>query len=387
MKHYEHLGEEARNKLFYIEPTDFNKHTPREVLAKALGAAMYTPATNQHIAENLIKRKYPTLTSNVLCLEDAIGDNEVEGAQVSLFKQLDIINRAIDSKVLGEKDLPLLFIRVRTPEQLEYLLLQGEKMKYITGFNLPKFTSQNGGAFLRAIRNANVKYNENFYALPILETPEIIYIETRMEELLKIKEIIQENEEMILNIRLGGTDFSSLFGIRRGVDFTVYDIQVIRDVISDIVNLFGRASDAYTLSGVVWEYFPDSTRLLKPQIRHTPFFDKSGSEGLEQRCELIGKEIDGLIKEVILDKANNFVGKTVIHPTHILYVNGLQAIAYDEYLDALDIVNNTVGGVKKSKKGNKMNEMKPHYHWAKKIIDKSKVYGVLNENAKHIELF
>jgi citrate lyase beta subunit len=387
MKHYQHLTEEERNKIFLIQPTEFNKHTPKDVLANALGATMYTPATKENIAESLINRKYMALTTNVLCLEDSIGDEEVAEAEMNLFRQLDLLNEAVEQGKVTEDELPLLFVRVRTPEQLEKLLEQGEKFKLVAGFNLPKFSSQNGEAFLKAIVRANKKYNETWYAMPILETPEVIYIEYRMVELIKVKGIIDNFQDIILNIRLGGTDFSSLYGIRRGIDFTIYNIHVISNAMSDIVNLFGRASQNYTISGVVWEYFPDKNRLLKPQIRFTPFYKQKGIEGLKQREDIISKEIDGLVKEIILDKANNFVGKTVIHPSHITYVNGLQVVTYEEYMDASAILNNQGKGVVKGEGGNKMNEIKPHHNWAVKIINKSKIYGVLNQNAEYVQLF
>ncbi|PLS19731.1 citrate lyase subunit beta [Bacillus sp. M6-12] len=387
MKHYGHLTEQERNQIFYIQPTEFNKNTPKDELANALGATMYTPATKGDIAESLINRKYPALTTNVLCLEDSIGDEEVEEAEKNLFHQLDLLNQAVEEGNVNENDLPLLFVRVRTPEQLIKLLEQGEKFKLVTGFNLPKFSSQNGEAFLKAIMKANKKYNESWYAMPILETPEIIYIEYRMVELIKIKGIIDNFQEIILNIRLGGTDFSSLYGIRRGIDFTIYNIHVISNAMSDIVNLFGRASQNYTISGVVWEYFPDKNRMLKPQLRFTPFYKQKGVEGLKQREDIICKEIDGLVKEIILDKANNFVGKTVIHPSHITYVNGLQVVTYEEYMDAMAILNNQGKGVVKGEGGNKMNEIKPHHNWAMKVINKSKIYGVLNKDAEYVQLF
>ena len=387
MKHYKHLPEEVQNKIFYVKPSEFNKYTPKDELAGALGATMYTPATKQNIADSLIHTKYPNLTSNVICLEDSIADSEVEEAEENLFHQLHRLNVAVENGEVNQSDLPLLFIRVRTPEQLEKLLERGNDLKLITGFNLPKFSSKNGEAFLQAIVKANKRWNETFYAMPILETPEIIYIEYRMVELLKIKGIIDNHQDIILNIRLGGTDFSSLYGIRRGIDFTIYNIHVISHAISDIVNLFGRASQNYTISGVVWEYFPDNNRLLKPQLRFTPFYKQKGLEGLKQREDMICKEIDGLVKEVILDKANNFVGKTVIHPTHISYVNGLQVVTYEEYMDALSILNNQDKGVIKGENGNKMNEIKPHYNWAVKVMKKSKIYGVLNQHAEYIELF
>lgn len=387
VKHYGHLTEEERNQIFYVHPSDFNKYTNKQELANALGATMYTPATKKNIAESLLQKKYPALTTNVLCLEDSIGDDEVEEGEANLFYQLEQLNEAVKKGTIHINELPLLFVRVRTPKQLETLLEQGEKMALVTGFNLPKFSSENGEAFLEAIVKANDRYNETFYAMPILETPELMYIESRTEELLKIKRIVDDFQDIILNIRIGGTDFSSVYGIRRGIDFTIYNIHLISHAISDIANVFSRASHHYTISGAVWEYFPDSNRLLKPQLRYTPFYKRKGLEGLKQREDIICKEIDGLVKEVILDKANNFVGKTVIHPSHITYVNGLQVVTYEEYMDALAILNNQGKGVIKGENGNKMNEIKPHYNWAVKIMKKSKIYGVLNQDAEYIQLF
>lgn len=385
MKHYQHLSIEDMESIFYIQPSEFNKYTPREVLANALGATMYTPATKKDIAKTLIERKYPELTTNVFCLEDAIANSEVLEAEENLLMQLDILNLAVAEGRIDPSELPLLFIRVRDPQQLKKLLVHCDKFQWITGFNLPKFTSKNGEAYLKPIVEANKVHNESFYAMPILESPEVMYIEYREIELIKIKGILDNYQDIILNIRLGGTDFSSLYGIRRGVDFTIYDIKLIADALADIVNLFGRAQQKYTISGVVWEYFPESNRLLKPQLRFTPFLKKKGEAGLRQREEIICKEIDGLVKEIVLDKANNLTGKTIIHPTHITYVNGLQAVTYEEYMDAMTVLNTKDKGVIKG--GNKMNEIKPHHNWAVKILNKSKIYGVLNKNAEYIQLF
>ena len=51
------------------------------------------------------------------------------------------------------------------------------------------------------------------------------------------------------------TDLSGLFGLRRPHDSTIWDIAVVRDVIADIVNVFGRAGDGLSISGAVWEYY------------------------------------------------------------------------------------------------------------------------------------
>lgn len=388
MRHFRYLTREEKEKIFFKEPVEFDRFTDKEHLSLALGATMYTPATEENIANRIIGGKYKELTTNVWCLEDAIGEGEVDNAIENLFRQVFRLKDAIKNGEINGKDLPLIFVRVRSVEQLEKLLERGEAINIVTGFNLPKFSSVNGEEYLSLIKDTNNRYNMNFYAMPILESSEVMYQETRIDELVKLKRIIDDYRDIVLNIRLGGTDFSSLFGLRRGVDFTVYNISVISNCISDIINMFGRAEDGYTISGVVWEYFPDKNRLLKPQLRKTPFLNQIGiSEGTKKREEIISKEIDGLIKEIIIDKANGLIGKTVIHPCHIKYVNALQVVTKEEYLDALKIVENSDKGVFKSVNGNKMNEVKPHTSWAIKTLNKAEVYGVLNEDADYVDLF
>ena len=86
-----------------------------------------------------------------------------------------------------------------------------------------------------------------------------------------------------------------------------------------------------------------------------------------KRQVIVNPEVDGLLREVILDKANGFVGRTVIHPSHVIYVNALQAVTKEEYTDATNILNSENDGVFKGENGNKMNEVKPHTNWANKI--------------------
>ena len=104
------------------------------------------------------------------------------------------------------------------------------------------------------------------------------------------------------------------------------------------------------------------------------------------RDSIINEAIDGLLREVILDKANGFVGKTIIHPSHSKYVNAMQAVTKEEYEDAIQILD-TSGGVIKSAKSNKMNEINPHKSWAYKIDLRAKAYGVIENEASYIKLF
>ena len=154
-----------------------------------------------------------------------------------------------------------------------------EQVDLITGFVFPKFVPENGAAYFEALAAYNRSKPPSaptLYGMPILETASVIYQETRVQTLLHIKSILDAYKDYVLNVRIGATDFSSLFGLRRSPDMTIYDIIPIRDCMSDIINIFGRIGDAYVISGPVWEYFSNRERVLKPQLRQTPFEESLG---------------------------------------------------------------------------------------------------------------
>lgn len=119
MKHFGHLTEEQKDMIFYKKPQNFTKNTKKELLSYALGATLYMPSTREKIAEEIINKKYPSLTSLVMCLEDAIGNNEIESAEKNILKTLDKLNNSLDKGEITENDIPLMFIRVRNSEQLK----------------------------------------------------------------------------------------------------------------------------------------------------------------------------------------------------------------------------------------------------------------------------
>lgn len=388
MKFFSNLNEKEIEQLFFKKPSSFNKYTSREQLAYGLGATLYMPATKPNIHQDILTKKHAGLTSLVICLEDAIGDDEVELAERLLVHELVTLHDGINRGFIQLEDLPLIFIRIRNREQLVCVAKEmGDAIQVITGVVIPKFNSVSSQYILEELVQMNKQYAP-LYAMPILETKEIIYKETRMDELLQIKRLLDQYKPYILNVRIGATDFSGLFGIRRNSDTTVYDIAVIRDCIADIINMFVRLDSPYVVSGPVWEYFSSNERLLKPRIRETPFREKFGQEGVQWRKELIGNHMDGFIQEILKDIGNGIVGKTIIHPTHINHVQALNAVTYEEFIDARAIVDSNNGslGVMKSSFSNKMNELKPHLYWANKILLKSEVYGVLRDEYTYIDL-
>jgi citrate lyase beta subunit len=388
MRYFTYFYENELDQLFFQKPKTFNKYTDREQLSYGLGATLYMPATRPNIHQDLLSKKHEGLTSLVIDLEDAVGDNEVGKAESLLVDELLKLFGEYNKNYLTMDDLPLMFVRIRNLDQLKRVKEQlGDALQLLTGAVLPKFNTDAGEELLAEIVNIHTEQHP-FYAMPILETNKIMQKETRMTELMGIKKLLDQYKDNILNVRIGATDFCGIYGIRRSADTTVYDIAVLRDCIADIINIFQRSDSPYVISGPVWEYFSAKPRMLKPQLRQTPFRDRYGDEGLKWRAKLIDQNMDGLIREILMDISNGLTGKTIIHPTHIKVVQALNVVSYEEYIDACAILEAADGeiGVKKSNFANKMNEIKPHFYWAKKIILKSKLYGVLHEEITNIDL-
>ncbi|AJZ85500.1 MULTISPECIES: HpcH/HpaI aldolase/citrate lyase family protein [Streptomyces] len=388
MRHFEHLPAEVRASVFHREPVEFSVDSPARTLAVALGATLYCPATRPKLAEDIVRQAGRGVVSMVLCLEDSIDDAEVPGAEENLIRQLAELSG------LGPgTPLPLLFIRVRTPEQIVDLLARlGAGVRLLSGFVLPKFTEERGGAFLEALMSAeNAQVTEalggrRLFAMPVLESPELMHRETRTDTLSGISRIVDKYRERVLALRLGVTDLCSAYGLRRAPDMTAYDVQLIASVIADVVNMLGRADGTgFTITGPVWEYFKPHERMFKPQLRISPF---SSGRAESLRTTLIEHHMDGLLREIELDRANGLQGKTCIHPTHVAPVHALSVVSHEEFSDAVDILEpqRCGGGVLRSSYTNKMNEVKPHRAWAERTLQRAEVFGVAREDVSFVEL-
>jgi len=374
----QHFATEAET-IFYKKPQPFTKWETPDILSYALGATLYMPASMPNIVSIIQSRKYKELASLVIDLEDAVGDTELESCEAKLIGDISELYMLYSTKQLLPQELPLIFIRVRNIGQFRHLTtMLGERQEVLTGYVFPKFTAAQGAIYFELLEQTIQQHQLTLYGMPILESREVLYKESRMDALFAIKEVLQQYRQRVLNVRIGATDFCGIYGIRRRMDSTIYDISVIRDCVADIVNILGREEDGFIISGPVWEYFSNQ-RVLKPELRVTPFSEKGA---LATRKALLDDCLDGLMKEVLMDRQNGILGKTVIHPSHIRVVHALYAISYEEYLDALSIVENNDGqkGVLKSQYANKMNEIKPHMRWAQRILRQAHVYGVYHES-------
>ncbi|MFJ8104962.1 HpcH/HpaI aldolase/citrate lyase family protein [Streptomyces sp. NPDC096132] len=381
MRHFGHLAPEVRQRLFHREPCVFDTAAPARLLSAALGATLYSPATRPRLADDIVKQTGRGVVSMVLCLEDSIGDEDVLAGEENLVRQFaDLAGRT-------DVEVPLLFIRVRTPEQIPDLVRRlGATAHLLSGFVFPKFTEERGIPFLEALASAEHASGHRLFGMPVLETPELMYRESRVDALEGIARAVDKYRGRVLALRLGVTDFCSSYGLRRAPDMTAYDVQIVASVIADVVNMLGRADGTgFTVTGPVWEYFRVPERMFKPMLRHSPFLE---GQAVELREKLIEHAMDGLLREISLDQANGLLGKTCIHPSHVPAVHALSVVSHEEYSDAADILRpeRGGGGVLRSQYTNKMNEVKPHRAWAERTMLRAEVFGVANEDVSFVDL-
>jgi len=379
MRHFGFLPPDERERLFLREPQEFTAEAEPERIGVALGATLYCPATRPELARDIRRRGALGVVSVVVCLEDAVADCELAAAERNAVRQL----RELGS--VGEP-LPLVFVRVRNVRQIAMLVEGlGEHAGVLAGFVLPKFAEEIGAAYLDEVVAASAALGRKLLVMPVLEGPEFAFVETRLTSLLAARRLVDKYREHVPAVRIGATDLSGAYALRRAREFTVWDIRVLADVISAVVNVFGRVDGgSYVVAGPVWEYFPAAERLFKPQLRETPFV---AHEERTLRTKLIAADLDGLIREVALDRANGLTGKTVIHPTHVAAVHALSVVAREEYEDACDVLaTNGAGGAAASSFGNKMNESKPHTAWAHRTMLRAEAFGVAREGVSFVDL-
>lgn len=375
VQHFRHLDADTRERMFFLQPEDIAVSDGNNVVATALGATLYIPATRADLTATVHKRTDEGVRSIVIDLEDAVADHDLQYAVENTIRTLNELS--------GSN--ALVFVRARTAQQIRTVcagLAPGAAG--LAGFVVPKFTSATGAEYLDEILAASTAHDTRLLAMPVLESAEVVHRETRDTELVAIRELLGKYRDIVLAVRIGATDMCGTFGIRRDRDLTIYDVRVVADVISAIVNHLGRNDGSgFVITGPVWEYFADHERMFRPLLRQTPFADQ---EAVRFRQQLVSSDLDALLREVALDRANGIQGKTVIHPSHVPAVHALSAVTHEEYHDALDILASDQGGAQASGYRNKMNELGPHRNWAKQTMVRARAFGVTNEGITFVDL-
>ena len=312
----------------------------------SVGALLYSPALNNKIGRTILGGTLGDKYSLALCLEDTIAPDMLETAEKQTGETL---RQLFEARQERDVYLPKLFIRVREPEQMQRVWKRIRPYREIfTGFIFPKYTVSNAAAYNQEMIRINEMSDRKIYMMPILESRDIVDFRTRMEILGQIRDQVDSMEDLVLNVRVGGNDFSNEFAARRHYDETIYDILPIAQLLGDILTVFSRD---YVVSGPVWEFFSSDNHEWKR----------------------------GLMQELKLDRLNGFIGKTVIHPKQIPVVNEMLKVTSKDYEDAKAILNWDNSGLQvgKSFGGERMNEVRTNYNWAKKTMLLSELYGII----------
>lgn len=385
MRHFGFLSASDQDELFERPPEQFSRESGHDLLSVALGATLYMPADRPALVADITKQAAAGVTSVVVCLEDSIADEQVEAAEDNLVRALTELHADPGA------ELPLLFVRVRDPRQMPALVERlGTAVRVLDGFVLPKFTALTGTDYLHALDAADrlvdpVRGGRRLLAMPVIESGAVLYAETRVDELTRLRALLHRDRARILAVRLGATDLCALYGLRRSPELTIYDVKVVSNLIADVVNVLGRADGTgFTVTGPVWEYYAAAERIFKPQLRQAPFDEH---DERELRSRLVSRAIDGLIREVQMDRANGLHGKTAIHPSHVAVVNAMSVVSSEEYRDAMAVLGAGRGsGVMASGHGNKMNEIRPHMAWSRLTVLRTQVFGVAREGVSFVDL-
>lgn len=292
----------------------------------ALGATLYMPATRTDIADVVMHNKIPGLRSLVICLEDAVSEDDLP---VALSQLHSLLEKLTDQKQHGDStNWPLIFIRPRH-EAMGRILIDGFSLYAVDGLVLPKFTLASMNTWWDIIKDTH------FCMMPTLETEEVFDVE-KMSHLASTLES-HPCGKRIVALRIGGNDLMSVISMRRSRQFTLYD-GPMGYVVKMLVSVFSPKS--FSLTAPVCEQIEDQ-RLLET--------------------------------ELALDMAHGLVGKTAIHPSQIEIIQRALMVNTNDHADALRILNSTQAVFKSL---GAMCEPATHKRWAAAILERAQHYGI-----------
>lgn len=298
----------------------------KELSAYSLGATLYIPATRIDIVDTIVTGKIAGLRSLVICLEDAVSDQDIPFAMNNLKGMLEALSEA--KKRINYIEWPLIFIRPRN-EQIGLQLTAEYDLSAVDGFVLPKFNLSNLNEWTTILELTHLCW------MPTLETEDVFDVNAMQALVSELK--AHKCRDKIIALRIGGNDLMNCVSLRRSREFTLYD-GPMGYVIKMLVAVF--ASKGFSLTAPVCEHIDDH-RLLE--------------------------------KELELDLAHGLVGKTAIHPNQIPVIHRALMVSSLDHQDALRIINSSQAVFKA---GGAMCEPATHRRWAKSVLDRVHYFGV-----------
>jgi citrate lyase beta subunit len=288
------------------------------------GATLYVPATSANICKVRSGAEMENLSSIVICLEDAVRDDEVPGA----LDNLDVTLRK------RSDDYVRTYVRPRNDDMLEQIL-DHPHIGNIDGLVLPKSTQSTIGRQMAMVTSRGLT------AMPTMETIEFwnpVEIDRYATDLARL---VHQGHKVDC-VRVGGNDLLSTINARRSRERTLYE-GPLGAIMPIIVGAMARHGIA-TSSSVFEHYTNDAL----------------------------------LIREIQQDIEHGIMNKTAIHPRQVAIINAEYAVSTAELADARGILDSDAKAVF----GNEgsMCEPRTHSNWATTILQRQKLFGTAGSN-------
>lgn len=295
----------------------------QQISPYALGATLYMPALHPDISDIIADRKHPELSSIVLCLEDALHESDVEAGLAHLRSVLDLMEQEKRERLAR----PLVFVRPRNINMAQ-LMSEWRGIEQVDGFVAPKVRPGNVESWMKALAGTDL------FIMPTLETHEMFdagAVAAFRDELLA------NDPERVLALRIGGNDLMSCLGLRRTRGTTLYESPLL-----------------YTVSMLVGILQPAGFAMTSPV------------------CEIIDDEVT-LNAELKRDIEFGLVGKTAIHPRQVPLIHEAFKVDVADLEAARHILAEDAKAV--FKHNGAMCEPATHTLWARRIIERAQHYG------------
>lgn len=289
--------------------------------AYALGATLYMPIIHPKVPEILSGTSACPSSSIVLCLEDALGEGDVERG-IGVLK--DVLKN-----VQHRKDLKV-FVRPRSLEMAHRLAAFWDIEK-VEGFVAPKVRPETAADWMDVISAADLKI------MPTLETSDFF----DPGRIAAIRDVFNGfDHRSISAIRLGGNDLLGALGLRRQRGVTSWE-GPLSWVLSMCSSMF--VSAGYPVAAPVFDIIDD---------------------------------METLQREAERDVAAGFISKTAIHPSQVHVIEAAMAVTEDELEQAIAILDKDARAVFQI--SGVMCEPSTHSKWAQRILARNAFYGAVS---------
>lgn len=290
------------------------------------GATLYVPATHHNLV-GVRAGAVAGLGIMVICLEDAIRDDQVPEAMASLRRHLKE-----GHDVAGG---PNVFIRPRSSDMAEAIMTM-PGVERIRGFVIPKATADSLPDWTSVLRGSG------HAIMPTIETAHAF----DLREVYRMRDQTIALGLTVDMVRIGGNDILSTIGARRSSRRTLYD-GPLGPVVTGIVGAF--AGTGIMLSSPVLEHYSDESLLLE---------------------------------EIERDIEHGIFNKTAIHPTQVAVINAALRPSPMEVAEARAILADDAKAV--FGMDGSMCEPKTHAAWARMVIDRQRQLGVQSDGGMSI---